>query len=267
MARPRLWFDGARAAFLGPGFGLPAHRNATAFVAFALDGDLGVAIDPDDPAAGWRRARSVWLDPGTRQRLDTRAGRFAFVYLDPARDDLAPVRGAFTHPAGPCALGHRDEATVLARWQALLREGREATAGGWPDALAAIGMTSAPASRRDAAIAAAIARLRDGDAWDEPGAASAAAQAARTGLSRSRFLHRFRVETAVPWRRYRLWVRMQRAVVLALGGATLTEAAHGAGFSSSAHFSAAFRIWFGLTPTQLIASRPVLVVAHTPGRE
>jgi AraC-like DNA-binding protein len=38
-------------------------------------------------------------------------------------------------------------------------------------------------------------------------------------------------------------------------GQPLTEAALAAGFSSSSHFSAAFREMFGLPPSQLAASR------------
>ena len=40
---------GARVLYLGPAFGLTPHRNATAVLAVALDGAIGVA---DDPAAG-----------------------------------------------------------------------------------------------------------------------------------------------------------------------------------------------------------------------
>jgi AraC-like DNA-binding protein len=37
-------------------------------------------------------------------------------------------------------------------------------------------------------------------------------------------------------------------------GATLTTAAHMAGFASSAHFSAAFRAMFGLAPSALLST-------------
>jgi AraC-like DNA-binding protein len=40
----------------------------------------------------------------------------------------------------------------------------------------------------------------------------------------------------------------------ARSGASLTTAAHQAGFSSSAHFSAVFREMFGLAPGTLLAS-------------
>jgi AraC-like DNA-binding protein len=48
------------------------------------------------------------------------------------------------------------------------------------------------------------------------------------------------------------------AAVRASGeGASLTEAAHAAGFASSAHFSSAFRDMFGMMPSDLArALRP-----------
>ena len=76
--------------------------------------------------------------------------------------------------------------------------------------------------------------------------------AARAGLSPSRFLHLFKAETGVPLRRYRIWNRMGAPRFAPCGeGASLTEAAHAAGFASSAHFSSAFRDMFGMMPSEL----------------
>ena len=83
------------------------------------------------------------------------------------------------------------------------------------------------------------------------------ALAARAGLSPSRFLHLFKAETGVPLRRYRIWNRMGAAIRASGEGASLTEAAHAAGFASSAHFSSAFRDMFGMMPSDLArALRP-----------
>jgi AraC-like DNA-binding protein len=74
----------------------------------------------------------------------------------------------------------------------------------------------------------------------------------RAGLSPSRFQHLFKAETGVPLRRYRIWNRMGAAVRACSEGASLTEAAHAAGFASSAHFSSAFRDMFGMMPKDLL---------------
>jgi AraC-like DNA-binding protein len=75
------------------------------------------------------------------------------------------------------------------------------------------------------------------------------AQGAR--LSPSYFQHLFKTETGVPFRRYRSWARMGAALKAVRSGCSLTEAAHAAGFSSSAHFSSAFARMFGLPPSRL----------------
>jgi AraC-like DNA-binding protein len=45
---------------------------------------------------------------------------------------------------------------------------------------------------------------------------------------------------------------MGAAVGAVRDGASLTDAAHAAGFASSAHFSTAFRDMFGMMPSELV---------------
>ena len=71
--------------------------------------------------------------------------------------------------------------------------------------------------------------------------------AALTGLSASHAQALFSRATGVPFRRYRLWRRMAVVMMAIDEGATLTQAAFEAGFSSSSHLSAAFGQMFGVT--------------------
>jgi AraC-like DNA-binding protein len=48
-----------------------------------------------------------------------------------------------------------------------------------------------------------------------------------------------------------LWRRLMRALEAYADGQSLTESAHFAGFSDSAHFSRVFRRFFGLPATTL----------------
>ena len=74
-------------------------------------------------------------------------------------------------------------------------------------------------------------------------------------LSESRFSHLFTKETGLPFRTYVLWRRLMQAVERRAAGATLTEAAHQAGFSDSAHFSRTFLRMFGI-PADSMWLRP-----------
>lgn len=77
------------------------------------------------------------------------------------------------------------------------------------------------------------------------------AAAAGVYLSPSRLRHLFVEQTGLAFKTYMLWLRLVRALELYSTGQTLTEAAHGAGFSDSAHFSRIFKRTFGLPATTL----------------
>jgi AraC-like DNA-binding protein len=61
-----------------------------------------------------------------------------------------------------------------------------------------------------------------------------------------------REAAGVSFRRYRIWRRMAFVALNLSGGRTLTDAAHAAGFASSAHLSFAFKKMFGLAPSALL---------------
>ncbi|WP_327092272.1 helix-turn-helix transcriptional regulator [Nonomuraea sp. NBC_01738] len=72
------------------------------------------------------------------------------------------------------------------------------------------------------------------------------------GLSASRLGHLFTTELGLPFPAYLRWVRLRRAVELAQHGASLTQAAHGAGFADSSHLTRVCREMFGLPPSHLL---------------
>lgn len=70
-------------------------------------------------------------------------------------------------------------------------------------------------------------------------------------LSPGRTRHLFVEETGLPFRTFLLWLRLTRALELFAGGASLTDAAHDAGFADSAHLSRTFRRMFGIAAASL----------------
>ena len=206
---------------------------------------MEVADDPAAPNKACRAARSVLIPPNTLHHLLISQGVMAFLYLDPLSRDFAAVNRRMNEIA-PCAsFDLTDESAVIGALTSFkdgrssFRECRSAL-----EALLGIG-TSA---KQDHRILSALERMRN----DPRRSHSLAELAARAGLSSSRFLHLFKAQTGVPLRRYRLWNRMGAAVGAFRHGVSLTEAAHAAGFASSAHFSTAFRDMFGMTPSELV---------------
>lgn len=70
-------------------------------------------------------------------------------------------------------------------------------------------------------------------------------------LSPSRFRHLWRLEMGMSVQSYLRWKRLWVAGRTSARGASLTEAAHAAGFADSAHLTRVFRATFGLPPSRI----------------
>ncbi len=218
---PRVLFGAGRVLYVGPALDLRPHRNVTATVALAL-GSAPFRLSLG--GAALRTTRAAFIPPGTHHHLHAE-GPMAFAYLDGLRDGLAAPSDALLAALPRKALEPRALLEALSR---------------------CLGARSTPAA--SPRLRRTIQAL---DACPErfPRVEIAAAEA---GLSVSRFQHVFREVTGVPFRRYRLWRRMGVVARALTAGRTLTEAAHEAGFASSAHFSESFRLMFGLAPSTLL---------------
>ncbi|RJL23931.1 helix-turn-helix transcriptional regulator [Bailinhaonella thermotolerans] len=81
-------------------------------------------------------------------------------------------------------------------------------------------------------------------------------------LSDSRLSHLFTSQLGLPFRPYVLWMRLRMALSPLADGATLTEAAHAAGFADAAHLTRVVRRMMGQAPSTLAAGVQWLTVAH-----
>jgi AraC-like DNA-binding protein len=230
-ADARLWAWGARVLYVGPALNLSAHRNAVAVLAMGLDGPFEVAERPGDPESAWRSVRSLLIAPDALHHLRSEGGRMAFLYVDPLSRDLQRLAEI--------------EAPV-----ALIRGLADGEAD-WADVRQALSARLGAPADADPRVRAAIDALHA----DPAARLSLDALAQQAGLSASRFRRLFRAATGVTVRRYRLWIAMGAATRAIVRGESLTGAALDAGFSSSAHFSAAFREMFGLEPSRFARGR------------
>ena len=89
--------------------------------------------------------------------------------------------------------------------------------------------------------------------------------AAEACLSPSRFRHLFVAETGMALRPYILWRRFLHVWALVSGGASLSQAAHAAGFADAAHLSRTSRRIFGFPPSAMQMAEP-LRVGHDTAR-
>ncbi len=90
------------------------------------------------------------------------------------------------------------------------------------------------------------------------------AVASEACLSPSRFRHLFVEQTGTAFRPYVLWRRFIRAWELVMSGASISAAAHAAGFADAAHLTRTSRTMFGFPPSALQVS-PQLATAERMG--
>jgi len=77
-------------------------------------------------------------------------------------------------------------------------------------------------------------------------------------LSESRLNKLFKEEIGIPITKYRLQLRLSVGIILLAAGYTVTDAAYGAGFSSSAHFSTCFSNMIGIQPSTPFLKPPYM---------
>jgi AraC-like DNA-binding protein len=101
----------------------------------------------------------------------------------------------------------------------------------------------------DARIARVLHGLRTQphERWSADDAAASAC------LSFSRFLHLFKAEVGVPYRKLRTWKRARCLLGYANGNSTLTNVALDTGYPDSTHFSHSIRQVYGLKPRDILA--------------
>lgn len=230
-----LWrVDEARTLFVGPLDYNAAHQHGAPVFLSSLGAPFGLRIE-DGP---WLSCEAAMAPAGLLHELDVGLEPIAVLYVEPSAAGADVFRPLMRdcEEIGGALVGRSDVVSLVRR----LHEDRDsaAWAGEALDDLMDFGGRHA---RRaiDPRVAAAI-KLLDAD---EPVSLGDAARA--VGLSPSRLQHRFSEEAGVPFRRYRAWMRMRRAIGAVIGGANLTAAAHAAGFADQPHFAHDFRKTFG----------------------
>lgn len=229
--------------YIGPAFPMAAHRNSVTVVAFGLDDEFEVAEHLDGPPGTGRRVRSAVISAGQWHRLHTPASTMAFLYLDAGDQSWGKLAASGTPGPRGSSIGIAAEEMALK----VLRHIRAQRHAQRADFIALTSCLGIEAPRMDRRIEASLARLRS-----DPGLTHRVSEhAAQARLSVSQFQRLFTQSAGLPWRRWRLWQRTSSAVRDIIAGASLTEAAHAAGFSSGAHFSDSFKAMFGMPPSNL----------------
>lgn len=225
------------------------HAHHAVQVTLALDGSCTLA-GRETHAAGVTAAA---VAPDAEHTFEAHGDAVAHLFVDPDGRAGRELQRALFSPGDVVPLASAPFADLRAQLHAGLHARRRSDAS-----LIELGRSFlaqlAPGSERDERPEV---RVRKMSAWaaarlDRP--VSLADAAAHVGLSTGRARHLFVDQTGLPFRTYLLWLRLMRAVELFSAGSSLTDAAHGAGFSDSSHFSRTFRRMFGIAADSLRVS-------------
>ena len=222
----------------GPGFTSTAHRHHCVQLVMTLQGSLLVRGGPEDQ---WRKCGAALVRPDAVHEVDARGSAVLIGFID-AESQLG---------AALCESIEGDIACVspgrVVRWRAAL---------GFPLTESRVEQwvrTYLLHRRRpvtiDPRIQDALAHVRQH--LGTSGDLSLKVLAARAGMSPSRFMHLFTRTLGVPLRPYVRWIRLQQAACELIDGATVSMAAHHAGFADAAHLTRTFRQMLGTTPSDI----------------
>ena len=238
-----LWDGGF--LLVGRGHGVvPPHAHHAIQIVIAIDGQVGI----QGQRGGWRMCRGAIIRQDVVHSFNPNGALEAMLFVDPESAEGAWLRSAL-----------RDDITVVpeARLLAPVAEfrrfvdqplespGVQALIKHCVQALC----TGAPPSRRlDERVTRVLADIRGSDELR----LSIDDAAATACLSPSRFAHLFKQQVGLPVRRYMLWRKLTRAMLIIGRERTIATAAHEADFADAAHLTRTFYQMIGLAPSLLM---------------
>jgi AraC family transcriptional regulator len=219
------------------------HAHHALQLTFALDGEFNLHF-ADRVVPG--PAAIVAADA---EHAFEASGVVALMFIEPESRAGRALTARFLSDAPGAALPAQPFEDALARMLNAFRQSTDNKA-----TLAKIGQALTDRLADVGAAQEPDPRVREMMAWandnlDRPIGIAEVAQEVK--LSTSRASHLFVEHTGLQFRTYLIWLRLQRAVDAYASGASLTEAAHEAGFADSAHLSRNFRRMFGLPAAAL----------------
>lgn len=242
MSRLYIWQH--RGFFMGHLPDVAEHRLGSAALCVGVDRPFAVLESESD---AWREARSVLIPPGCLHEARIGGAVMAVLFIEPESPDYLALKDAMLDGEWQCLYGLPEEPKLLDALDGLWRYRAEASA------IAEVldRLLPAPAGEDRQRVDGRVLRVMELMKADLNHSHSLDELALHVNLSPTRLVHLFKEEVGVPIRRFRQWHRMRVVAAEIARGQTLTDAALGAGFADSSHFSRAFRNMFGLTPSSI----------------
>lgn len=223
---------------------VPPHAHHAIQIVVALEGEVA-ACGRD---GRWNAGRGIIVGADAEHSYDSRDALAAMLFVDPESTE-----GIWLGSSLPEEITLVPERRVIAcveelkRFRerpmeslelgALIRHCVQSLSAGAP-----------PARRIDARVTKVLRQIQQSDDLRM----SLESAAAAAFLSPSRFAHLFKQQLGLPFRRYLLWRKLTRAMLVIGKEGTATAAAHAADFADAAHLTRTFSQMFGIPPTVML---------------
>lgn len=236
-AHMRLFVWPGRSLYFGPSVQLAAHAYATVALHVGVYRPFRIKI-ADSP---WQRCRCAIIPAGVRHELDFEGGVHGKLFIERDHADFLYFKRRFAWIAQSPKFFSDDELIEQLCWLYETDPNKDVIENCLDEMLQCDGELN---QMLDPRVKNAIDLMRD-----EPDCNfSQEYLAEMADLSPSRFLHLFKQNTDMPYRRFRTWKRLFLALDSLCVCDNLTMAALDAGFADAAHFSHSFRDTFGINP-------------------
>ncbi|WP_245679325.1 helix-turn-helix transcriptional regulator [Actinomadura hibisca] len=212
-----------------------AHAHAAVQVLVVSAGEV-LLTDAHDET---RAVRAAVIGAGARHTLHAPDAEGVMVYLDPAGRDARALAASL------------DRSDTVASWVTAAQPVEDLLAGRTPSVAAGDQAVETLAGLPEPPRPASAAVVRALELLPEltGGPIRLDQVAAAVGLSPSRLRHLFVQQAGLPFSACVRWARLHAAMDVVRAGGSLTEAAHTAGFSDSAHLTRVCHAMLGLAPS------------------
>lgn len=238
-----LWDGGFLLVGRGEGV-VPPHAHHAIQIAIAIDGE----VDLQDESGAWQPGRGFIVRPDAVHAYKPNGSLVAMIFVDPESAEGAWLNASL-----------RDAITLVPqpRLDACVRELRRMIDRPFESmgvaelirhCVQALSPGAPPSRRLDPRVTRVLSAIRGSDDLR----LSIEDAAALAFLSASRFAHLFKEQVGLPFRRYMLWRKLTRAMLVIGRGQTISTAAHEADFSDAAHLTRTFYQMVGLPPSLLM---------------
>jgi len=226
---------------------VPPHAHHAIQIVLTLDGEIAAS----DKHGRWKTGRGVIIATDVDHSYDSRDAFAAMLFVDPEsiegtwlgsslQEDITFVPDRRVMACVEELKRFHERPMESMELGALIRHCVRTLSAGAP-----------PARRIDARVTKVLRQIQQTDDLR----VSLDSTAASAFLSPSRFAHLFKQQLGLPFRRYLLWRKLTRAMLVIGREGTATAAAHAAGFADAAHLTRTFSQMFGIPPSVMLRGR------------